>query len=45
MALDCGQGVVVVVQVAEQEQTVDPLDVHCQLVRIQEGGVVELDVV
>jgi len=37
VALDCGQRVVVVVEVAEQQQTVHPLDVHGQLARVQVG--------
>lgn len=37
MALARGERVVVVVQVAEQQQTVNPLDVHRELVRLEIG--------
>lgn len=37
MALNGCQRVVVVVEMAEQQQTVDPLDMNCKLVSVQVG--------
>lgn len=44
MALDGGEGVVIVVQVAEKEQTVHPFNMHGELLVVQEAvwRVVEL---